>query len=100
MPFSIVPRLLAKRRSLISDRQLYRYSQYQKCYDIDLTFSQAATRFPVRNQLHAYAHHYFHHNCPQEIREHRRYFSQHGRGFGEDAFHAMWWLRNYSDPFN
>ena len=28
---------------------------------------------------------------PAYIRAHRRYFSQYGRGFGEDAMHAMWW---------
>jgi predicted O-methyltransferase YrrM len=27
---------------------------------------------------------------PEEFRKHREYFSQ-GRGFGEDAFHAMWY---------
>jgi len=37
-------------------------------------------------------HHHFYHLCPQAIREHRHYFSQNARGFGEDAFHAMWWL--------
>lgn len=27
-----------------------------------------------------------------EFREHREYFSTGGRGFGEDAFHVMWWM--------
>lgn len=35
---------------------------------------------------------YFHSSFPAELREHRRYFSQSARGFGEDAFHVMWWL--------
>jgi len=33
----------------------------------------------------------FHRTVPQAVRDHRRYFSQMGRGFGEDAFHVMWW---------
>ena len=33
----------------------------------------------------------FHRNCPPELRAHRDYFSQEKRGFGEDAFHSMWW---------
>jgi hypothetical protein len=37
-------------------------------------------------------HHYFHHRCPVEVREHRKFFNQEQRGFGEDALHAMWWL--------
>jgi hypothetical protein len=36
--------------------------------------------------------HYFAANLPAELREHRRYFGQKGRGFGEDAFHTMWYL--------
>ena len=36
--------------------------------------------------------HYFHARLPQTIRDHRNYFEQHGRGFGEKAFHTMWFL--------
>ncbi|HZF02481.1 MAG TPA: class I SAM-dependent methyltransferase [Methylomirabilota bacterium] len=36
--------------------------------------------------------HYFDRNLPDELRRHREYFTQNGRGFGEDAFHAMWFL--------
>jgi hypothetical protein len=35
---------------------------------------------------------YFDRNLPEELREHRRYFTQNRRGFGEDAFHTMWFL--------
>jgi hypothetical protein len=36
--------------------------------------------------------HYFATNLPEQLREHRCYFGQKGRGFGEDAFHTMWYL--------
>lgn len=36
--------------------------------------------------------HYFHRRLPEEVRRHRAYFSAEGRGFGEDAFHVMWFL--------
>jgi hypothetical protein len=36
--------------------------------------------------------HYFVRNLPEELRQHRKYFARDGRGFGEDAFHAMWFL--------
>jgi len=49
-------------------------------------------RFTDRDTLHAYMHHFLHHLCPRPIREHRAYFERGRRGFGEDAFHAMWWL--------
>jgi hypothetical protein len=35
---------------------------------------------------------YFHQQLPADLRRHRRYFSRSRRGFGEDAFHTMWFL--------
>lgn len=35
-------------------------------------------------------HRYFHQRAPKWLRSHRRYFRSDNRGFGEDAFHAMW----------
>jgi len=35
---------------------------------------------------------YFHRRLPAPLQEHRRYFSTGGRGFGEDAFHTLWFL--------
>lgn len=33
----------------------------------------------------------FHNILPGALREHREYFGEEQRGFGEDAFHTMWW---------
>jgi SAM-dependent methyltransferase len=33
----------------------------------------------------------FHRSLPAELRAHRTYFVNDFRGFGEDAFHTMWW---------
>ena len=35
---------------------------------------------------------YFHQSLPEDLREHRLYFSQEQRGFGEEGFHVMWWI--------
>jgi hypothetical protein len=35
---------------------------------------------------------FFSHRLPVELRTHRAYFQHRGRGFGEDAFHTMWYL--------
>lgn len=35
---------------------------------------------------------FFHQHLPPELRAHRAYFTQQRRGFGEDAFHVMWFL--------
>ena len=36
--------------------------------------------------------HYYHTRLPQPLREHRAYFETNRRGFGEKAFHVMWFL--------
>lgn len=36
--------------------------------------------------------HYFHTRLPEPLRAHRAYFEVGGRGFGEKAFHVMWFL--------
>ncbi len=38
------------------------------------------------------AYRYFHRLLPVEIVKHKEYFRLNKRGFGEDAFHAMWYL--------
>lgn len=35
---------------------------------------------------------YFHNELPDEVRKHRAYFKIARRGFGEDAFHTLWWM--------
>ena len=69
-----------------------RASRRHPRYDVELSFRDAMRRFGHPNESHAYMHHYFHQRAPAFIREHRRFFREGGRGFGEDALHAMWWL--------
>lgn len=66
------------------------YGRLQKKFREDLAFTAASISFSKRNDLHAYMHHHFYHLCPLEVREHRIYYKRESRGFGEDAFHAMW----------
>jgi SAM-dependent methyltransferase len=35
---------------------------------------------------------FFHFQLSEDLKQHRAYFSKSGRGFGEDAFHVMWFL--------
>lgn len=66
------------------------YARLQNRFMQDMAFSTASANFPKRNDLHAYMHHYFYNLSPLEVRKHRMYYKREGRGFGEDAFHAMW----------
>jgi len=72
--------------------ELARYGAWRPEYAQELSFTGAVERYADCNALYAYMHHFLHHSCPPRVREHRAYFSQAGRGFGEDALHAMWWL--------
>ena len=71
--------------------QRWGYSRRKSKFSQDLSFTDVACKFPDRNALHAYMHHYLQHLAPKQISDHRRYYSQNMRGFGEDALHAMWW---------
>jgi Methyltransferase domain len=42
--------------------------------------------------MYVWAFRYFHQHLPEHIKAHRRYFAKDRRGFGEEAFHAMWFL--------
>lgn len=71
--------------------QIYIYSLRREKFSSRMSFTEAAKKFTLRNELHAYMHHYLLHLAPIPVREHRKYFSQNMRGFGEGALHGMWW---------
>jgi hypothetical protein len=68
------------------------YGRIQKQYYEEISFTGILEKFPTRNDWHAYAHHYFHNFINHRLKLHRNYFNSQGRGFGEDAFHAMLFL--------
>ena len=43
-----------------------------------------------RNEIYFYFHNYFYFRSKRYIKKHRFYFRLYKRGYGEDAFHAMW----------
>jgi len=45
-----------------------------------------------RNEVYTYFHHHFWNRIFIELKEHRKYFRINNRGFGEDAFHSMWYF--------
>jgi hypothetical protein len=62
----------------------------------DFNSSQAD---PVRYYSRAFRS--FHRELPLPFKYHREYFTKEGRGYGEDAFHVMWWhLLNRLRPAN
>lgn len=45
-----------------------------------------------RNEIYKIMDDFFYQHLPWQFVEHRKYFSKNSRGFGEDAFHSMWYL--------
>jgi hypothetical protein len=87
---------LTKIRAIVEkrarDKATLAFAQDRQDLDCDLSFTEAARRFSARNELYAYMHRYFLTQLPEPLRQHRAYFAQNGRGFGEEAFHSMWYL--------
>jgi hypothetical protein len=53
------------------------------------------------NIIYDYFHHFFWNLSPKWLKEHRIYFKSGKKGFGEDAFHAMWFMIfNFFKPVN
>jgi predicted O-methyltransferase YrrM len=44
----------------------------------------------TRDEAYSYFHQGFHHASPTWLKDHRSFFSEESRSFGEDAFHSMW----------
>ncbi len=72
---------------------IYQFSKLQnKKYNRKLHLNEINRVFPTRNLQYQYFHKYFWNLSPNWLKEHREYFKQNKRGFGEDAFHAMWYF--------
>jgi len=71
--------------------------KYNAEFDKDLCASEVSTKFKSLEKQYLFFHHSFWNKMPVFVQEHRFYFRQEQRGFGEDAFHAMWYelLREY-----
>ena len=74
-------------------RILFDYSKRKrKKYSKEIGTCDIKEQFPKLNPQHQYFHHYFWNLAPDWLKNHREYFSKEKRAFGEDAFHAMWYL--------
>lgn len=77
--------LLYQLKIIFSRRKI---NKFDKSYDIN----ELKLNSKNRNQQYNYFYHFFWNLSPKWLKEHRDYFSKDKRGFGEDAFHAMWYF--------
>lgn len=61
-------------------------------YNKKHNFDELSEYLTDPNSIYKYFYHFFWNLSPKWLNEHRNYFSQNYRGFGEDAFHAMWYF--------
>lgn len=64
----------------------------KKKFNLEVDVFSIPVKFPLLRDQYFYFHHYFWNILPSEFRDHRKYFTSNRRGFGEDAFHSMWYL--------
>src|SRR2546421_2714935 len=85
--------MLGLRQKLrFSASRRYHLFQLQRALKRPLALSELRPLGLSRNEQYFYGVYYFDHFLPESIQGHRRYFTQNRRGFGEDAFHALWFL--------
>lgn len=88
----LIAKVTARIRNLISTVQ-YSYSKKENNkYNIDVNIDELNKYFESLDTQYGYFHHYFWNRAPQWLKNHREYFRANQRAFGEDAFHAMWYL--------
>jgi hypothetical protein len=84
--------VLADRMPLADMSRRYRLLRLsydlKRPYDVSQLLAQRASR----TDLYFHCVYGFDHFLPKTVREHRAYFCDDDRGFGEDAFHYMWYL--------
>jgi len=88
----LVNKIKAKVKSVITG---YQYSGSKKSnafYDKPFVLNSFRNDYPTLNQQYDYFHQYFWNKSPAWLKAHRDYFKKDFRGYGEDAFHAMWYI--------
>lgn len=93
--------MLKKIQHLYS-KYLYSKSKIKKKkYYKELKLLDIKRCYTNKKDIYLYFHHYFWNLAPNWLKTHREYFRQNNRGFGEDAFHAMWYFifQEYSPKY-
>ena len=85
MKLNIFSRVISKISILYTRRKRPKFGKEHSILDIKNKFNDL-------NDEYNYFNHFYWNLSPNWLKEHRNYFSKEKRGFGEDAFHSMWYL--------
>jgi hypothetical protein len=97
----VIKKIVNKIKILLAYFQYIYSKRFRKDLDIDIFSVNFERKLPDIQQQYNIFHHYFWNNSPTWLKTHRGYFIKNQRGFGDDAFHSMWYfiLRKYR-PIN
>ena len=84
IPNSLYQREFTKRREDLIKNQ--NWDLYFEC-----TLGSLTQKYRHRNDWYKYFNNHFENILGEVIKGHRSYYSTNGRGFGENAFHSMWY---------
>jgi predicted O-methyltransferase YrrM len=84
--------MFSKIKSLLAWLNYYFSKFKNQKYNKTVQVSDIGNLYQGRNMQYQYFHHFFWNLAPDWLLEHRKYFAQNKRGFGEDSFHAMWYV--------
>ncbi len=100
--FNKVYRRIFSKVKMVLSYFSYKFSKkYNNNYDVDILSNDFRKELHNVQAEYKIFHHYFWYKSPSWLREHRAYFKDQQRGFGDDAFHAMWYfLMSQYRPIN
>ena len=85
MKLNIFSRVISKISILYTRRKRQKFGEDNSILDIKNKFNDL-------NVEYEYYYHFYWNYLDKDLRLHREFFQKNQRGFGEDAFHAMWFL--------
>lgn len=89
---SILGKIVQKVKAAKSKIDYTKSKKNNSIYDQEVSIKKITEKYDNQNEVYNYFHHYFWNKSPHWLIEHREYFKTDFRGFGEDAFHAMWYF--------
>lgn len=83
--------IITFKKKIYAKYKLFVSSKIDLKYEREYSFSGAIENYKNRNNVYNYFDHYYNHRLPKIIKDHRKYIINSSKGYGESAFHAMWW---------